>query len=181
MLKASELNDTVIRASLTASMVNQLRTKIFNEADESLNVGSRLIKRAFKYNEQQAIGVDDRLAQASKVAFEAADGALLEEFSRREAEGDPMTLPEIRAFAKEKITEFEAIYKEELRAEYEEFVSVFETAQSVRNLVVDRADPLGSVALWYNSLDATQQTKAKLSTSVFKARVKGRYANRGLF
>jgi len=181
MLKASELNDVVVRAGLTASMVNQLRTKIFNEADESLNVGSRLIKRAFKYNEQQAIGVDDRLAQASKVAFEAADGALLDEFSRREAEGDPMTLSEIRAFAKDKVTEFDAIYREELRAEYEEAVGEFERTFRTQNLTVDRADPLGSVEEWFNNLDETQQERAQTKTAVFKATLKARYANQGLF
>jgi hypothetical protein len=99
-----------------------LRTKIANEADEGLAVGSGLLSRHFRYNAQMAIGKDDRLAQASKAAFEQADFALRDEFSRRESEGNPMTLAEIRQFAMEKRDEFDAIYREELRSEYVDFV-----------------------------------------------------------
>jgi len=177
MLTIQELNSK--KGFLSQSEFLSLKTKIFNEADESLAVGSKLISRHFRYNAQMAIGKDDRLAQASKTAFEQADFALLDEHSRRESEGNPMTLAEIRDFAKEKINDFDAIYKEELRAEYVDFVE--SRSRDLPGFTVDISDPFGSLDAWYNDLNADDQARSRNSYSVFKSILRARYANQGLF
>jgi hypothetical protein len=177
MLTVADLNAK--RSSLDVGQYNGLRTKIANEADEGLAVGSRLLSRHFRYNAQMAIGRDDRLAQASKAAFENADFALRDEFSRRESEGNPMTLAEIRQFAMEKRDEFDVIYREELRAEYLNYVS---SGQSqIIGLTIDIADPLNSIDAFYDGLEATQQEQLRDKIFVLKSQIKARYANQGLF
>jgi len=177
MLTVADLNAR--KSSLDVGQYNGLRTKIANEADEGLAVGSRLLSRHFRYNAQMAIGRDDRLAQASKTAFESSDYALRDEFSRREALGDPMTLAQIRSFAREKIDEFDVIYREELRAEYLDVVE--DLAGDLSGFTVDILDPLGSVDAWYDNLNADRQSKATNSYTVFKSTIRSRYANQGLF
>ena len=165
------------KSLLDAAQYNALRTKMSNEADEGLAVGSRLLSRHFRYNAQMAIGRDDRLAQASKTAFESSDYALRDEFSRREALGDPMTLAEIRSFAREKIDEFDVIYREELRAEYLSFL------QDTRlpGFTANASDPFGSIDAWYDSLNSENQERSKNSYLVFKSTLRARFANQGLF
>jgi len=165
------------KSLLDAAQYNALRTKMSNEADEGLAVGSRLLSRHFRYNAQMAIGRDDRLAQASKAAFQSATGALLDEHSRRESEGNPMTLAEIRSFAREKIDEFDVIYREELRAEYLSFL------QDTRlpGFTANPSDPFGSIDAWYNSLNSENQERSKNSYLVFKSTIRARYTNQGLF
>ena len=177
MLTIQELNSK--KGFLSQSEFLSLKTKIFNEADESLAVGSKLISRHFRYNAQMAIGKDDRLAQASKTAFEQADFALLDEHSRRESEGNPMTLAEIRDFAKKKIDDFDAIYREELRAEYVAFVE--DRSRDLIGFTADISDPLGSLDAWYNDLNSEEQARSRNSYSVFKSVLRARYANQGLF
>jgi hypothetical protein len=177
MLTVADLNAK--RSSLDVGQYNGLRTKIANEADEGLAVGSALLSRHFRYNAQMAIGRDDRLAQASKTAFESSDYALRDEFSRREALGDPMTLAEIRSFAREKIDEFDVIYREELRAEY--LTVVEDLAGDLSGFTVDISDPLGSVDAWYDELIAERQREATNSYTVFKSTIRARFANQGLF
>lgn len=167
------------KSLLDAGQYNALRTKMSNEADEGLAVGSALLSRHFRYNAQMAIGRDDRLAQASKAAFENADFALRDEFSRREAEGDPMTLAEIRDFAFKKRDEFDVIYREELRAEYLDIVE--DLAGDLSGFTVDISDPLGSADAWYDNLNAERQRKATNPYTVFKSTIRSRYANQGLF
>jgi hypothetical protein len=167
------------KSLLDAAQYNALRTKMSNEADEGLAVGSRLLSRHFRYNAQMAIGRDDRLAQASKAAFENADFALRDEFSRREAEGDPMTLAEIRDFAFKKRDEFDVIYREELRAEYLDIVE--DLAGDLPGFTVDISDPLGSADAWYDNLSAERQRESTNPYTVFKSTIRSRYANQGLF
>ena len=177
MLTVADLNAK--RSSLDVGQYNGLRTKIANEADEGLAVGTRLLSRHFRYNAQMAIGRDDRLAQASKAAFEQSDFALRDEFSRRESEGNPMTLAEIRQFAMEKRDEFDVIYREELRAEYLDVVE--DLAGDLSGFTVDILDPLGSVDAWYDNLNAERQSGATNPYTVFKSTIRSRYANQGLF
>ena len=167
------------KSLLDAAQYNALRTKMSNEADEGLAVGSRLLSRHFRYNAQMAIGRDDRLAQASKAAFENADFALRDEFSRREAEGDPMTLAEIRDFAFKKRDEFDVIYREELRAEYLNYVSTNQL--EIIGLTIDIADPLNSIDAFYEDLEGPQQIQLRDKIFVLKSQIKARYANQGLF
>jgi hypothetical protein len=177
MLTVAELNFR--KSSLSQSEYLSLKTKIFNEADEGLAVGNTLISKHFNYNAQMAIGKDDRLAKASSAAFQSATGALLDEHSRRESEGNPMTLAEIRSFAREKIDEFDVIYREELRSEYMDFVE--DRSRDFIGLTVDISDPLGSLDAWYNDLNADEQARSRNSYSVFKSTLRARYANKGLF
>lgn len=175
MLTVADLNAK--KSSLDVGQYNGLRTKIANEADEGLAVGSGLLSRHFRYNAQMAIGRDDRLAQASKTAFESADFALRDEFSRRESEGSPMTLAEIRQFAMEKRDEFDVIYREELRAEYLSFLEGTDLA----GFTPDINDPFGSVDAWYDKLNKENQKKSKNPYTVFRSTVRSRFANQGLF
>ena len=177
MLTVAELNFK--KSSLSQSEYLSLKTKIFNESDEGLAVGNTLISKHFGYSAQMAIGRDDRLAQASKAAHQSATGALLDEHSRRESEGNPMTLAEIRSFAREKIDEFDVIYREELRAEY--LTVVEDLAGDLSGFTVDILDPLGSVDAWYDNLNAERQRKATNPYTVFKSTIRSRYANQGLF
>jgi len=177
MLTVADLNAK--RSSLDVGQYNGLRTKIANEADEGLAVGSKILSLHFRYNAQMAIGKDDRLAQASKAAFELSSGALLNEHSRRESEGNPMTLAEIRSFTQEKINEFDVIYREELKAEYVDFVE--SRSRDLPGFTVDMSDPFGSLDAWYNDLNADDQARSRNSYSVFKSILRARYANQGLF
>jgi hypothetical protein len=88
-----------------------------------------------------------------------------------------MTLAEIRSFAREKIDEFDVIYREELRAEYLSFL------QDTRlpGFTADASDPFGSIDAWYNSLNSQNQERSKNSYLVFKSTLRARYANQGLF
>ncbi len=165
------------KSLLDAGQYNALRTKMSNEADEGLAVGSKLLSLHFRYNAEMAIGRDDRLAQASKTAFEQADFSLRDEFSRREAEGDPMTLAEIRQFAMKKRDEFDVIYREELRSEYLSFLE----GTNLAGFTPDINDPFGSVDAWYNSLNAEGQTRSANPYFVFKSALRSRFANQGLF
>jgi len=175
MLTVAELNFK--KSSLSQSEYLSLKTKIFNESDEGLAVGNTLISKHFGYSAQMAIGRDDRLAQASKAAHQSATGALLDEHSRRESEGNPMTLAEIRSFAREKIDEFDVIYREELRAEYLSFL------QDTRlpGFTANASDPFGSIDAWYDSLNSENQERSKNSYLVFKSTLRARFANQGLF
>ena len=177
MLTVADLNAK--RSSLDVGQYNGLRTKIANEADEGLAVGSGLLSRHFRYNAQMAIGRDDRLAQASKAAFEQSDFALRDEFSRRESEGNPMTLAEIRQFTMKKRDEFDVIYREELRAEY--LTVVERLAGDLPGFTVDISDPLGSVDAWYDLLGSTGQTISGNPYTIFKSTIRSRFANQGLF
>ncbi|MAO19723.1 MAG: hypothetical protein CMJ25_03130 [Phycisphaerae bacterium] len=177
MLTVAELNFR--KRSLSQSEYLSLKTKIFNEADEGLAVGNTIISKHFGYSAQMAIGRDDRLAQASKAAFQSATGALLDEHSRRESEGNPMTLAEIRSFAQKKINEFDVIYREELRAEYVDFVE--SRSRDLPGFTVDISDPFGSLDAWYNDLNENDQARSRNSYSIFKSILRARYANQGLF
>ena len=126
-----------------------------------------------------AIGRDDRLAQASKAAFEQSDFALRDEFSRRESEGNPMTLAEIRQFTMKKRDEFDVIYREELRAEY--LTVVERLAGDLPGFTVDISDPFGSLDAWYNDLNAEGQARSRNPYTIFKSTVRARFANQGLF
>lgn len=180
MLTVEELNTDTFR--ITAAQHRELNMKIFNEANEALNDASRLLKRAFKYNEQQAIGKDDRLAQASKTAFEAADFALQDEFMRRELEGNPMTRAEVRDFAKQKIEEFGEVYREELRVEYENYVvDVVRPGLGDLNFTLDLSNPIESLDGWFASLEADEQALKRSKYTTYKRIIRARFGNQGLF
>ena len=176
-LTTDELNSS--KPQITASNYRELRQKIDNEASTSLAQGVKILKRNFKYNELQAIGKDDRLAQASKTAFELADAALQEEFAIRESEGNPMTRPEIIQFAKDKVQEFGDIYRAELLDEYEGFVK--DTVQTkLPGLTIDLENPFQSLDDYFAGLDAnTQQLRLKNYT-LYKRLIKSKYGNQGL-
>jgi hypothetical protein len=175
MLTVAELNFK--KSSLSQSEYLSLKTKIFNEADEGLAVGNTIISKHFGYSAQMAIGKDDRLAQASKAAFQSATGALLDEHSRRESEGNPMTLAEIRSFSRKKIDEFDVIYREELRAEYLSFLA----NTRLSGFTPDISDPFGSIDAWYDGLNNENQKKSENPYIVFKSTLRSRFANQGLF
>ena len=178
MLTIEELNtDTFL---ITGEQHRSLTVKIFNEADESLNVGSRLLKRAFKYNELDAQTDNPTLARASKSAFENADFALQDEFSRREAEGNPMTLQEIRDFAKEQIELFGESYRDELRLELEEYIRDRAIPALGAGVPIDPADPINSLEAWYSSLDETTQNQKRTAYLTQKRVIRARFANQGL-
>ena len=177
MLTVSELNTDTFR--ITAQQHRELNMKIFNEADESLKVGSRLLKRAFKYNELDAQTDNPTLARASKSAFENADFALQDEFSRREAEGNPMTLAEIRAFAKEQIEVFGESYRDELRLELEDYF-INQVQQAFPAIELNLADPLGAIDRWYGSLPAPEQDRVRSRKTTFRRIIKSRFGNQGL-
>jgi len=177
MLTVEELNTDTFR--ITASQHRELSTKIFNEADESLNVGSRLLKRAFKYNELDAQTDNPTLARASKSAFENADFALQDEFSRREFEGNPMTLAEIRAFAKEQIELFGEGYRDELRLELEDYF-INQVQEAFPAIEFDLADPLGAIDRWYEGLPAQEQDRVRSRKTNFRRIIRTRFSNQGL-
>lgn len=177
MLTVEELNKETYK--ITGAQHRELNMKIYNEADESLKVGSKLLKRAFKYNELDAQTDNPTLARASKSAFENADGALLEEFSRREAEGNPMTLAEVRAFAKEQIELFGESYRDELRIEFEDYFTGT-VLQSFPAIELNLSDPIGAIDRWYESLDVTEQNAVRSKKTTFKRIIKSRFGNQGL-
>ena len=177
MLSIEELNTDTFR--ITAEQHRELYLVAFNESDESLNKASGILARQFRYNAQQAIGKDDRLAQASKSAFEAADFALRDKALERQIEGKPMTREELRNFALEKIDEFGAAYLEELRAEFETYFSE-QVREAFPEIEYDVNDPLGAIDRWYENLDATRQGQVQSKKTTFKRIIRAKYGNRGL-
>ena len=177
MLTVEELNTDTFK--ITAAQHRELNMKIFNEADESLKVGSRLLKRAFKYNELDAQTDNPTLARASKSAFENADFALQDEFSRREAEGNPMTLAEIRAFAKEQIDIFGETFREELRFELEDYFTN-QVQQAFPAIELNLTDPLGAIDRWYEGLPGPEQDRVRSRKTTFRRIIKSRFGNQGL-
>jgi len=177
MLTVEELNtDTFL---ITGQQHRELSMKIFNEADESLKVGSRLLKRAFKYNELDAQTDNPTLARASKSAFENADFALQDEFSRREAEGNPMTLAEIRTFAKEQIEIFGESYRDELRLELEDYF-INQVQEAFPAIEFSVTDPLGAIDRWYEGLPGPEQDRVRSRKTTFRRIIKSRFGNQGL-
>ena len=177
VLTVDELNDS--KFQITAQNYRELRQKIDNEASEALKQGALILKRSFKYNELQAIGSDDRLAQASKTAFELADAALQEQFAIRVAQQDPMTRPEIINFAREKVAEFGEIYREELRVEYENY-AVDTVQRKLPGLTIDLANPLQSMDDYFAGLDANTQNLRLKNYTLYKRLIKSKYGNQGL-
>jgi len=177
MLTVENLKDSSV--FITSMQYKELSQIIFSRDNESLNVGSRLLSDHFRYNAEQAIDKNDRLSQASKTAFYAANFALRDRASEREAEGNPMTLSEIRFFAKEKISEFDSIYREQLREEYETFV--LDQSSDIIGLTVDLSNPLESIDAWYDSLSSDGQQQNRSFRNSFKSQVRARYSNQGLF
>lgn len=177
MLTVEELNTDTFK--ITAAQHRELNMKIFNEADESLKVGSRLLKRAFKYNELDAQTDNPTLARASKSAFENADFALQDEFSRREAEGNPMTLQEVRDFAKEQIDIFGETFREELRFELEDYF-INQVQQAFPAIELNLTDPLGAIDRWYEGLPGPEQDRVRSRKTTFRRIIKSRFGNQGL-
>jgi len=177
MLTVEELNtDTFL---ITGQQHRELSMKIFNEADESLKVGSRLLKRAFKYNELDAQTDNPTLARASKSAFENADFLLQDFFSQREAEGNPMTLKEIREFAKQLIEEFGEGYRDELRIELEDYF-INQVQQAFPAIELNLTDPLGAIDSWYQGLSEQEQDRVRSRKTTFRRIIKSRFGNQGL-
>ena len=180
-LTVDELNtDTHL---ITASEHRALSLLIFSESDESINKASGIISRRFKYNAQQAIGEDDRLAQASKAAFENADFALRDEALRRQIENNPMTREEARNFALAKIEEFQAIYTEQLREEFLEYIQTIPGQLGAPGFSVDPADPIGSLDRWFESQPQAVQDDDNKRQKYFnyKRVIKARFGNEGIF
>lgn len=176
-LTVDELNTDTFR--ITGEQHRALYMKISNESDEALNEGSKLLKRQFRYNEQAAADGDDRLAQASKTAFEAADFELQNEHMRRQAAGDPMTRTQIQEFALKQIELFGESYRAELQIEYEENIASIQV--SLPGLIIDPSDPLTSMDTYFNNLPADRQEAVKTNFAAAKAILRGRYSNQGLF
>ena len=142
---------------------------------------TNIIKRRFNYDAQQAANNDSNLAAASKAAFEAADGALQEEFFNRRAEGKPMTSKEILAYAKEQIKEYEGIYLEQLKENFsEDLTSKLRALDGIDFNAEFQADPLAVLDRWYDGLTATQQSDLESKYFSAKANIR-KYANKGLF
>jgi len=177
MLTVEELNTDTFK--ITAAQHRELNMKIFNEADESLKVGSRLLKRAFKYNELDAQTDNPTLARASKSAFENADFLLQDFFSQREAEGNPMTLKEIREFAKQLIEEFGEGYRDELRLELEDYFTN-QVQQAFPAIELNLTDPLGAIDRWYEGLSGPEQDRVRSRKTTFRRIIKSRFGNQGL-
>ena len=176
-LTVNELNTETFR--ITGEQHRALRMKISNESDEALNEGSKLLKRRFRYNEQAAANGNDRLAQASKTAFEAGDYELQNEHMRRMAAGKPMTRTEIQEFALKQIELFGESYRAELRVEYEENIASIQV--SLPGLIIDPTDPLTSMDTYFNNLPADRQEAVKTNFAAAKAVLRGKYSNQGLF
>jgi len=162
-----------------ATQNRELTLKIFNEGDEALNEASKIIKRSFKYNELDAVQDNPKLARASKTAFEAADAELLLEYSERQSAGNPMTRSELRELALKKVEQFQSIYAEALREEYNSDITGY--SEDHAGLSIDPADPIGSIDRWYSGLPETAQRTKKTAYAVMKARIKAKYANTGLY
>jgi hypothetical protein len=179
LLTVEELNtDTRL---ITAQQHRELTQKVFNEASEALGVGSRILKRAFKYNELQAIGENDNLAQASKSAYEGADLALLIEFEERQAAGNPMTRPEIVAFAQAKVEEFGVIYREELTQEFLSYIQAIPGQLGAAGFSLDPADPIGSLDRWFAQQEENVQNQQRQKYFNLKRVINARYGNQGIF
>ena len=178
-LTVEELNEN--KPKLELSQHEALRNKITQRADAALSKATLIIKRRFNYDAQQAANSDNELVSASKAAFEAADGALQEEFFDRRISGNPMTSTEMIKFAREQIEEYEDIYVEQLR---ENFQSDMETAlRGIPELSFDsefQADPMGALDRWYESLTATEQAQSENTYIRTKSKVR-KYSNKGLF
>ena len=179
LLTVEELNtDTRL---ITAQQHRELTQKVFNEASEALGVGSRILKRAFKYNELQAIGENDNLAQASKSAYEGADLALIIEFETRQGAGNPMTRPEIVAFAQAKVEEFGVIYREELREEFLNYIEAIPGQLGAAGFSLDPADPIGSLDRWFAQQEETVQNQQRQKYFNLKRVINARFGNQGIF
>ena len=177
MLTVEELNTDTFR--ITAQQHRELSVKIYNEADESLAVGSRLLKRAFKYNELDAQTDNPTLARASKSAFENADYALQNEFSRRESEGNPMTLAEIRTFANEQIELFGESFRDELRIELEDYIRD-NVREAFIGINIDLTDPITSLENYYSQQSQATQDLIRSRITTFKRVIRSRFGNQGL-
>lgn len=177
MLTVEELNTDTFR--ITAQQHRELSVKIYNEADESLAVGSRLLKRAFKYNELDAQTDNPTLARASKSAFENADYALQNEFSRRESEGNPMTLAEIREFANEQIELFGESFRDELRIELEDYIRD-NVREAFIGINIDLTDPITSLDNYYNQQSQATQDLIRSRITTYKRVIRSRFGNQGL-
>lgn len=169
------------RPLITATQHNNILRQVQAESDEALGEAKQILKLSFRYNELQAIGKDDNLAQASKTAYESAAAELLLESNKRQSEGNPMTRSELREFAQKTLKEFMVVYTETLRVEYNDYIDVW-SANNIRNgFVIDKTDPLGSVQKHYDNLDATGQISVKNELGRFRQRIISAFSNRGLF
>ncbi len=178
-LKIEELTNS--RPLITSEQHNNILRMIQSESDEALGEAKQILKLSFRYNELQAIGKDDNLAQASKTAYESAAAELLLESNKRQSEGNPMTRSELREFAQKTLNEFMVVYTETLRVEYNNFIDNF-AANNIRNgFVIDKTDPLGSVQEHYNNLDAAGQEQLRNELGIFRQRIISAFSNRGLF
>jgi len=176
-LTVDELNTDTFR--ITGEQHRALYMKISNESDEALNEGSKLLKRQFRYNEQAAADGNDRLAQASKTAFEAADFELQNEHMRRQAAGDPMTRTQIQEFALKQIELFGESYRAELQIEYEADIASIQV--NLPGLTINPSDPLTSMDVYFNGLPEAVQDQRRTVFAASKARLRGKYSNQGLF
>ena len=178
-LTIEELSNS--RPLITATQHNNILRQVQAESDEALGEAKQILKLSFRYNELQAIGKDDNLAQASKTAYESAAAELLLESNKRQSEGNPMTRSELREFAQKTLNEFMVVYTETLRVEYENVIDDF-AANNIRNgFVIDKTDPLGSVQEHYNNLDAAGQELLRNELGIFRQRIISAFSNRGLF
>tara|TARA_R110000822_G_scaffold222909_2_gene356194 strand:+ start:658 stop:2433 length:1776 start_codon:yes stop_codon:yes gene_type:complete len=178
-LTVDELNSN--KAKLSLDQHTGLRNKIATSGNAFMTRATNIIKRRFNYDAQQAANNDSGLAAASKAAFEAADGALQEEFFIRRADGNPMTSKEILSYAQEQITEYEGIYLEQLKENFsEDLTSKLRALDGIDFNAEFQADPLAVLDRWYDGLTATQQ--GDLESKYFSAKANIRkYANKGLF
>jgi hypothetical protein len=151
-----------------------------SESDEALGEAKTIIKFAFRYNELQAIGNDDDLAQASKSGYEAAARALTEETIKRQISQDPMTRKEMFAFAQEQIDQFMVAYTAALRLEYNKYLEQ-QLVDFTDGFSINPSDPIGSVQRWYDNLDKTRQEQKVDQLAVFKAAIRSRFSGTGLF
>lgn len=170
------------RVNITRTEYTNFLERIYSKADQNVNSASTILARAFNYSAQQAADKDDRLSKASKSAFQKADGALREEYFRKASMGEPMTAPDLFAFAQKQQNEFMEIYRAELKLEYLDDIEFFETKMSALDLVIDPKDPIGSIDSWYGSLtDPLDQERNKENVSLFKSMIKGKYGKEDLF
>ena len=178
MLTTQELNNS--RPLLEASQHRGLVQQMQSESDEALNEAKTIIKFAFRYNELQAIGNDDNLAQASKSGYEAAARALTEETIKRQIAQNPMTRKEMFEFAQEQIDQFMIGYTAALRVEYNQFLEQ-QVESFTLGFPIDPNNPIQSVQDWFNNLDETQQQKAKDKLAIFVGAIRSRFSGTGLF
>ncbi len=178
-LTISELTNS--RSLITSEQHNNIFRMIQAESDEALNEAKQILKLSFRYNELQAIGKDDNLAQASKTAYESAAAELILESSKRQSEGNPMTRSEMREFAQKTLNEFMVIYTETLRVEYNNYIDDWSSQNIFNGFVIDKTNPLESIQKHYDNLDAAGQTKLYNQLGVFRQRIISAFSNRGLF